>query len=74
MQLNSQTMGFCVCVGLARHSILVEGEGTLAEEGTPVEVEEDTPVAVECSPVAEDTLVASAALQSRIVVVRADHN
>jgi hypothetical protein len=68
MQLNSQTMGFCVCVGLARHSILVEGEGT------PVEVEEDTPVAVERSPVAEDTLEASAALQSRIVVVRAGHN
>jgi hypothetical protein len=66
MQLNSQTMGFCVCVGLARHSILVEVVGTLAEEGTPV--------AVERSPVAEDTLEASAALQSRIVVVRADHN
>ena len=61
MQLNSQTMGFYVCVGLAQHSI-------------PVEVEEDTPVAVERSPVAEDTLEASAALQSRIVVVRADHN
>jgi len=74
MQLNSQTMGFCVCVGLAQHSIPVEVVGTLAEEGTPVEVEEDTPVAVERSPVAEDTLEASAALQSRIVAPRADHN
>jgi len=73
MQLNSQTMGFCVCVGLARHSILVQVVGTLAEEGTPV-VEEDNPVAVECIPLAEDTLEASAALQSRIVAVRADHN
>ena len=73
MQLNSQTMGFCVCVGLAQHSILVEVVGTLAEEGTPVE-EEDNPVAVERSPVAEDTLEASAALQSRIVAPRADHN
>jgi hypothetical protein len=73
MQLNSQTMGFCVCVGLAQHSIPVEVVGTLAEEGTPVE-EEDNPVAVERSPVAEDTLEASAALQSRIVAPRADHN
>ncbi len=73
MQLNSQTMGFCVCVGLAQHSILVEVVGTLVEGGTPVE-EEDNPVAVERTPVAEDTLEVSAALQSRIVALRADHN
>ena len=59
MQLNSQTMGFCVCVGLAQHSIPVEVVGTLAEEGTPV---------------VEDTMEASAALQSRIVAPHADHN
>ncbi len=53
MQLNSQTMGFCVCVGLVQHSILVEVVGTLAEEGNPV-VEEDNPVAVERTPVAEN--------------------
>ena len=73
MQLNSQTKDFCVCVGLAQHSILVEVVGTLAEGGTLVE-EEDNPVAVERTPVVEDKLEASAVLQSRIVAVRADHN
>jgi hypothetical protein len=73
MQLNSQTMGFCVCVGLAQHSIPVEVVGTLAEEGTPVEVE-DIPVVVDRTPVVEDTMEASAALQSRIVAPRVDHN
>ncbi len=86
MQSNSQTRDFYAWVGLLLvHSILVVAEGTLAEvdtlavEGTPVATKQIS-VEVEGNLVEEDIPVvdileeASAALQSRTVVARADRH
>ncbi len=80
MQLNSLTRDFYVWVGLLLdHSILVVAEGNLVEEDIPVV--EGTPVATkqilvveEDIPVVDILEEASAALQSRTVVARADRH